>query len=129
MLFGCTRVVTGYRPPVSAWFRLRAVSWVLGARVLGGLRRGAQHGHPLRRVESVPMPLRHDDDHPRRQLEGLRSVLGHDGERRGALQDLDELIALLVALPWTLSREAPGEDAPVPGREPTRRTLPGLRPL
>src|SRR5512132_1881256 len=101
MLFGCTRVVMAHHPPVPAGFRLRDGSWVLGARVLGGLRGGAQHGHPLRGVETMPRPLRHDDDHPRSQLEGLRSAGSHDSERRGSVQDLDELIALLMALPWT----------------------------
>src|SRR5439155_16684940 len=75
-------------------------------------RRGQQRDS-VRRVEIVPDPLRHDDDHPRGQLQGLRAVRGHQAHRRGAVDDLHQFVAALMALPWSATREFGGEDAAV----------------
>src|SRR5439155_8477364 len=45
--------------------------------------------------------------------QGLRPVRGHQVHRRGAIDDLHQLVAAPVALPWSAAGEFGGEDAAV----------------
>jgi hypothetical protein len=71
------------------------------------------------------MPLRHDDQHPRRHLERLRPTGRHYGEGRGALQNVHKLITILMAFPWAVSGETSRKDATV--TEPRWRMPPRFR--
>ena len=85
-------------------------------RVVGGLGRRAQHRDPVGRLEPVPVPLRDDDQHPRRERERPGALVGHDREGGGAVQDLHQLVALPMPLPGRLPGEAAREDAAVAER-------------
>src|SRR3989449_5453693 len=78
-------------------------------------RRGHQ-AYPLRRVKAVPRPLRHDDHHPGAQRKGFRTVLRHDMQRRRAIDDLHELIAVRMAFPRSVAGKFGAEDIAVAKR-------------
>jgi hypothetical protein len=48
--------------------------------------------------------------HPLPHLERLRPIIRYDGEDRGTVEDVHELIAALMAFPWTVSRKTPGAE-------------------
>ena len=103
----------------------RATAATACTSIVNGVGRCGQHRDSIRGVESVPMALRHDDQHPRPHREGLRPGVRHDGERSGAVQDVPQLVALPMALPGTVFRKGfPGEDAAV-----AKRGQHGERPL
>ena len=83
---------------------------ILGESVLGGLRCCGEHRHAMRGMESMPVPLRHDDHHSSPHLERPRPIGSDNGESRVPVQDVHELVAIRMALPRTLSGEAPAED-------------------
>jgi len=72
-------------------------------QVFGRLRCGGHQAHPVRRLETVPRPLRNDDHHPCLQRMGLRPVIGHDVEGHRTVDDLHDLVSVRVALPWALA--------------------------
>src|SRR3989442_11082732 len=65
----------------------------IDCQMLGWLWRRGHQAYAPRRVEAVPRPLRHDDDHPGAHRIGFRTVLRHGVERRRTVDDLHELIA------------------------------------
>src|SRR2546428_13345599 len=75
----------------------------IDGQMLRRLWRRGQHAYPLGRVEAVPRPLRHDDHHPGAERKGFRTVLRHDVQRRRAIDDLHELIAVRMAFPRSVA--------------------------
>ena len=57
---------------------------------------------------------------------GLRPVLGHDVKRRGTVDDLHDLVAVGVALPWAFAGEFGEVDGAVAVRRQSRK---GARPI
>src|SRR5208282_2248235 len=100
--------------------RYRSCRSFEGARIvdrecemLGRLRCGGHQAYPVRRLATVPRPSWNDQHHPRLQRIGLRPILSHDVKRRGTVDDLDDLVAVDVALPGALAGEFGGIDGAV----------------
>src|SRR4051812_6309398 len=81
--------------------------------MLRRLRRRGDKTDPVRRNEAVPCPLRHDRDHPFRQRNGLRPLVGHQVQHRRAFDDLHDLVAVRVPFPRAFAGEFGREDAAV----------------
>src|SRR5947209_2768840 len=73
--------------------------------MLGWLRGCGHQAHPVRRLETVPRPLRDDHDHAGFERMGLRSVVRHDVEGHRAVDDLHALVAVWMSLPRTFGGE------------------------
>src|SRR5262245_39330738 len=81
--------------------------------MLGWLWRRGHQADALGRVEAMPRPLRHDDGHPGAHSIGLRAVRRHGVERRRAVDDLHELIAVRMAFPRSVAGELGAVDVAV----------------
>src|SRR5437660_10176510 len=84
--------------------------------MLRRLWRRGQQAYPLRRVEAMPRSLRHDDHHPGAHRKGFRTVLSHDMQRRRAIDDLHELVAVRMSFPRSVARKFGAEDIAVANR-------------
>ena len=84
-------------------------SWVIDGdgQMLGRLWGRGHQAHPVRRLQTVPCSLRDDGHHPRLERKRLRPVRGHDVQRRGAVDDLHDFVAVRVALPGAFSSAWP----------------------
>src|SRR6202007_1339157 len=67
--------------------------------MLGWLRGRGHQAPPVRRLETVPRPLRNDHHHPRFERMGSRPVIRHDVEGHRAVDDLHDLVAIRGGLP------------------------------
>src|SRR5207245_9725626 len=84
--------------------------------MLRRLWRRGQQAYPLRRVEAMPRSLRRADHHPGSNRKGFRTVLSHDMQRRRAIDDLHELVAVRMAFPRSVARKFGAEDIAVAKR-------------
>src|SRR5438132_2270417 len=80
---------------------------------LAGRGRSGHQRHALRRVKAVPRTLRDDSDHSGAKPERLGPVVAHDFQGRGAVQDVDQLVAGQMGFPMTFPRELGGEKGAV----------------
>src|SRR5437867_1242783 len=80
---------------------------------LSGRGRSGHQRHALRRVKAVPRTLRDDSDHSGAKPERLGPVVAHDFQGRGAVQDVDQLVAGQMGFPMTFPRELGGEKGAV----------------
>ena len=88
-------------------------------QVFGGLRCRCHHAHAVGRIELVPDALRHDRHHPAAERQALPALRGHQVQRRRAIDDLHDLVALRMPLPGASAGEFGGEDRAVAiGRQP-----------
>ena len=72
----------------------------------------------------MPRSLRDDHHHPRLERVGLPPVVGHDVERRGAVDDLHDLVAVRVPFPGSFAGKFGGVDGAVAvGRQPREGAL------
>lgn len=88
--------------------------------MFGRLRCRGQHRDLLRCIEPVPAALWHDDECPGRHLDRLRAVVGDDGQRGGAAEDVHDLVARRMYFPTAVTFERPDEDAAVAERREGR---------
>src|ERR1700719_4260037 len=89
--------------------------------MLGRLRGRGHQAHPVRRLETMPRPLRNDHHHPCFESMGLRTVLGHDVKGHRTVYDLDDLVAVRVALPRPFAGEFRDVDGAVAVRRQARK--------
>jgi len=94
--------------------------------MLGRLRCRGDRAHPIRRLQLLPRPLWSDRYHARPEREGLRPVRSHDVLHRGAVDDLDDLVAIRVARPGAFAGKFASEDGAVAVR---RQSCEGPLPL
>src|SRR5438132_4855727 len=80
---------------------------------LAGRGRSGHQRPALRRVKAVPRTLRDDSDHSGAKPERLGPVVAHDFQGRGAVQDVDQLVAGQMGFPMTFPRELGGEKGAV----------------
>src|SRR5262245_20704275 len=83
------------------------------ADVLARPRGRSDQSHAVRIIEAVPCTLRHDRQHSGAELDGMRAILSHARQRRVTGDNLDEFVAIGVALPSAFARRFAGEDATV----------------
>src|SRR5262245_14333902 len=88
----------------------------IDCQMLRWLRRRGHQAYPLTRVEAVPRPLRHDDDHSGAHRVGFRTIVRHGVECCRAVDDLHELVAVGMAFPRSVAGKFRAEDIAVAKR-------------
>src|ERR1700730_12756729 len=97
-------VATGHASCGLTLYRPRVVNIELD--MLAGIGRREHYRHALRRVKAVPRTLRIDSHHSCAEHERLgRPVVADNFQGRGAIEDVNQLVAGEMAFPMTFSRE------------------------
>src|SRR5258708_27637417 len=91
--------------------------------MLGRSRRRRYDADAFRRVETMPRVLWHDRKHPGAEFVGLQSLFRHQVQSRRAVDDLNDLVAVRMALPGGIAGKLGAIDVAVAvGRQRYKRS-------